>query len=133
MEGYREHKAKCIEENTYRQEQEKKAEEAVKKKKGVSVKDLRKMLDEQEKAKTSLKQGPLGKTTAQKSAVQPPVPRLILKPGEPAHTVESVTIKKPKFGKARTPSPKGMEVDPIIINSSPSEGSSASKNLDPNV
>ncbi|KAF8624443.1 hypothetical protein AX15_005874 [Amanita polypyramis BW_CC] len=131
MEGYRERKVKDIEENAYIQEQQKKEAEKSAKKKGVTVKDLHQMLDDRDKdkGKSTLKTGPLGKTTARKSAAQPLAARLVLKPGEPAR-VAAVTIKKPKFGKPRTPLPKGMEVDPIIVNSLPSEGSSASKNLD---
>ncbi|KAF8621898.1 hypothetical protein AX15_007423 [Amanita polypyramis BW_CC] len=141
MEGYRERKAKWIEENAYACDQQKKEAEKVAKKKGVTVKDLRAMLDNANikrgkaamKTGTTMKTGPLGKTTARKSAVQPPAARLILKPGEQAH-IAGVTIKKPKFGKPRTPSLKGMDINnPIQINSLPSEGLSASKNLDPHV
>ncbi|KAF8624097.1 hypothetical protein AX15_006048 [Amanita polypyramis BW_CC] len=137
MEGYRERKAKRIEENAYTREQQRKEAEKAAKKKGISVKDLRAMIDNVETVKgresVKMKTGPLGKTTARKSAVQPPAARIILKPGEAAR-VEGVTIKKLKFGKPRTPSPKGMDIDnPIRISSSPSEGSSVSKNLDPHV
>ncbi|KAF8625016.1 hypothetical protein AX15_005592 [Amanita polypyramis BW_CC] len=137
MEGYRERKAKRIEENAYAREQQKKEAEKVAKKKGISVKDLRAMIDNVKVVKgreaIKPKTGLLGKTTARKSAAQAPAARLILKPGEVAR-VEGVTIKKPKFGKPCTPLPKGMDIDnPININSSPSEGSSASKNLDPHV
>ncbi|KAF8624586.1 hypothetical protein AX15_005801 [Amanita polypyramis BW_CC] len=132
MEGYRERKAKCIEENAYIREQQKKEAEKVVKKKGVTVKDLCQMLNNKDKGKTTIKTGLLGKTTARKSTAQPPEAHLVLKPGEPVH-VAAVTIKKPKFGKRRTPLPKGMEVDPIIINSLPLEGLSASKNLDQHV
>ncbi|KAF8628630.1 hypothetical protein AX15_003765 [Amanita polypyramis BW_CC] len=124
MEGYRECKAIRIEENARRREEEKKAEEAAKKKKGITVKDLRRMLDESDKSE--VKRGPLGKTTARKTAAQPQ--RLILKPGMPAQ-VAAATVKKPKFGKPRTPSPGSMQVDPIVISSSPSEGHSVPKNL----
>ncbi|KAF8627906.1 hypothetical protein AX15_004183 [Amanita polypyramis BW_CC] len=135
MEGYRERKAKRIEENAYAREQQKKEAEKAARKKGVMVKDLRQMLDnvDREKGKMALKTGPLGKTMARKSAVQPPAVQLVLKPGEPSR-LAGVTIKKPKFAKPRTPSPKGMVIDnPININSSPSEGLSGSKNLDPHV
>ncbi|KAF8625389.1 hypothetical protein AX15_005404 [Amanita polypyramis BW_CC] len=135
MEGHRERKAKCIEENAYACEQQRKEAEKATKKKGVTAKDLCAMLDnaDRDKGKTAIKTGPLGKTTARKSAAQPLAARMILKPGEPAH-VAGVTIKKPKFGKPCTPSPKGMDIDnPININSSPSEGLSMSKNLDPHV
>ncbi|KAF8621857.1 hypothetical protein AX15_007456 [Amanita polypyramis BW_CC] len=137
MEGYRERKAKCIKENAYAREQQKKEAKKAAKKKGISIRDLRAMIDNVEVVKgreaVKTKTGPLGKTTARKSAAQPPAARLILKPGEAAR-VEGVTIKKPKFGKPRTPSPKGMDIDnPIQINSSPSEGSSTSTNLDPHV
>ncbi|KAF8624907.1 hypothetical protein AX15_005647 [Amanita polypyramis BW_CC] len=137
MEDYRVHKAQRIEENTHTCEQQRKEAEKAAKKKGLTVKDLRAMLDNVEVVKgqelTKAKTGPLGKTTARKSAAQPPVARLIIKPGEPSR-VAGITIKKPKFGKPRTPSPKGMDIDnPIQINSSPLEGSSVSKNLDPHV
>ncbi|KAF8623894.1 hypothetical protein AX15_006143 [Amanita polypyramis BW_CC] len=137
MEDYRARKAQRIEENAHAREQQRKEAEKTAKKKGLTVRDLRAMLDNVEVVKgrepTKTKTGPLGKTTARKSVAQPPAARLIIKPGEPSR-VEGVTIKKPKFGKPRTPSPKGMDVDnPIQINSSPLEGSSASKNLDPHV
>ncbi|KAF8624091.1 hypothetical protein AX15_006051 [Amanita polypyramis BW_CC] len=135
MEGYHKCKVKRIEENAYVREQQKKEAEKAAKKKGIMVKDLRVMLDntDRDKGKTVVKTGPLGKTTARKSAAQPPAARMILKPGEPVQ-VAGVTIKKPKFGKPCTPSLKGMDINnPININSSPSEGSSASKNLDPHV
>ncbi|KAF8625706.1 hypothetical protein AX15_005235 [Amanita polypyramis BW_CC] len=135
MEGYRERKAKRIEENAYARDRQKKEAEKAVKKKGVTVKDLCAMMDnaDRDKGKTALKTGPLGKTTAWKSAAQPPAARLVIKPGEPSR-LAGVMIKKPKFSKPCTPSPKGMDIDnPININSSPSEGSSASKNLDPHV
>ncbi|KAF8621901.1 hypothetical protein AX15_007420, partial [Amanita polypyramis BW_CC] len=126
MEGYRERKAKRIEENAHARELQRKEAEKAAKKKGISVKDLRAMIDNVEIVKgregIKMKTGPLGKTTARKSAAKPPAARLILKLGE-ATRVEGVTIKKPKFGKPRTPSPKGMDIDnPIRITSSPSEG-----------
>ncbi|KAF8624363.1 hypothetical protein AX15_005917 [Amanita polypyramis BW_CC] len=141
MEGYRARKAQRIEEKAYEHEQQRKESEKAAKKKGITVKDLRAMLDNADIARGKvttttgpvMKTGPLGKTMARKSAAKPPAARLVLKPGEPAR-VEGVMIKKPKFGKPRTPSPKGMDIDnPIQINSSPSEGSSMSKNLDPRV
>ncbi|KAF8625356.1 hypothetical protein AX15_005423 [Amanita polypyramis BW_CC] len=135
MEGYRECKAKRIEENVYARDLQRKEAEKAAKKKGVTVKDLRAMLDnmDRDKGKMTVKTGPLGKTTARKSAAQPPAARLVLKPGKPAR-IAGVTIKKPKFGNPHTPSPKGMDVDnPININSSPSEGSSVSQKLDTHV
>ncbi|KAF8621967.1 hypothetical protein AX15_007370 [Amanita polypyramis BW_CC] len=135
MEGYRERKAKRIEENAYAREQARKEAEKAMKKKGTMLKDLHQMVDnvDRDKGKSSIKTGPLGKTTARKSAAQPPAARLVLKPGEPSRLAE-ITIKKPKFGKPCTPLPKGMDIDnPININSSPSEGSSVSQKLDTHV
>ncbi|KAF8624373.1 hypothetical protein AX15_005911 [Amanita polypyramis BW_CC] len=135
MEGYRECKVKRIEENAYAREQQRKEEEKAAKKKGMTMKDLRQMVEsaDRDKGKSMLKTGPLGKTTARKSAAQPPAAHLVLKPGELSR-LAGIMIKKPKFGKPRTPSLKGMDIDnPININSLPLEGSSESKNVDPHV